>query len=137
MNETHPARKFADELVSQDSGVSQFDFGGFRMNLDKTLQSIERRARSVRRASLIASAVTIAIMVLTILSTATGVIWMFVVLGVCFYLALIAAGVLLELYWYKYRPAVDRARSDLQIAMIADLQRQIVALSQRLDERTK
>ena len=107
------------------------------MNLEKTLGSIERRARAVRRASLIASAVTIAILLLTILSTATGVIWVFVVLGVCFYLALILAGVLLELYWYKYRPAVDRARSDLQTSMIADLQRQIAALSQRLDERTK
>jgi hypothetical protein len=137
MTESHHSRKFADELVSQDDGVSRFDFGGFRMNLDKTLESIERRARSTRRASLIASAITIAMLLLTFLSMATGVKWVTIVLGVCFYLALIVAGVLLTLYWHKYRPALDRARSDLQTSMIADLQRQVAALSTRLDDRNE
>ncbi|MGE5140357.1 MAG: hypothetical protein ACM3JD_12900 [Rudaea sp.] len=107
------------------------------MNLERTLESMDRRARSVRRASLTASAVTIAALVLAMLSMATGVMWLSVVLAVCFYLAFVVAGVLLTLYWHRYRPAIDRAKSDLQIAMIADMQRQLAALSQRLEERTK
>lgn len=145
MTESHHSREFADELVSQDNGVSQFDFGEFRMNLDKTLESIERRARSVRRASLVASAITIAVLLLAVflmllfqnLSMATAMKWVTVILGVCFYLSLIVAGVLLILYQYKYRPAVERAKSDLQLSMIADLQRQIATLSQRLDNRNE
>jgi hypothetical protein len=137
MTENHHGRKFAEELVSQDNGVSQFDFEEFGMNLDKSLESLERRARSVRRASLIASGLAIATLVLAMLSMATNVRWVVCVLGVCFYLALIVAGVLLTLYWHKYRPAVDRTRSDLQISMISDLQRQIAALSRRLDDRAE
>ena len=107
------------------------------MNLDKTLESLERRARLVRRASLNASAVTIAMLLLANLSTFTGIRWVTAVLVVSFYLALIVAGVLLALYWHKYRPAVDRARSDLQTSMIADLQRQVAALSKRVDDQNE
>ncbi len=55
--------------------------------------------------------------------------------GACSWTGLIVAGVLLLLYRDKYRPALERAKTDLQISMIADLQRQIAALSQRLDDR--
>ena len=133
MTESRRRRKFVDELVSQDAAISQFDFEEFRMNLEEKLKSTERRAGVVRRASLIASAATLAFF------TATGLLahprWVQAVSAICFFAALISSGVLLSLYWHKYRPAVDRARGDLHISMIADLQRQIAALSERLGDR--
>jgi hypothetical protein len=135
VTESHHRRKFADELVSQDNEVSRFDFGGFRMNLEQTLESIEHRAAAVRRASLIACAAFV------VFSAATGLLaqppWVQLVCAVCSYASLITAGVLLGLYWHKYRPAVGRARSDLQLSMIADLQRQVAALSKRLDDQNE
>ncbi len=43
MSENHPTRKFADELISQDTEVSGFQFEEFRMNLEKTLESVQHR----------------------------------------------------------------------------------------------
>jgi hypothetical protein len=135
VTESHNNRKFADELVSQDIGVSQFDFGGFRMNLEKTLDSLERRGRSVRRASVVAMALCFVMWVLLFAYQSTEFKWVMVVSVIGLYVSLLAAGVLLTLYLLKYRPALERARSDLQISMIADMQRQIAALSSRLDDR--
>jgi hypothetical protein len=134
MTEGHRPRKFADELVSQDATVSEFDSKEFRMNLEEKLKSIERRAGCVRRASLIASAATIAFLPLAELGSPG---WLKAVSAICFFTALITAGVLLSLYWHMYRQAVDHARSDLQLSMIADLQQQIGKLIQRLDDRDK
>ena len=135
MTESHHGKKFAEELVSQDDEVSRFDFGGFRMNLEQTLASIERRAAAVRRASLIASAAFVVFCVATMLLAQPP--WVQAVCAVCSYASLITAGVLLGLYWHKYRPSLEGARSDLQLSMIADLQRQVAALSKRLDDQNE
>jgi hypothetical protein len=132
MTESHRTRKFADELVSQDAAVSGFNFEEFRMNLEEKLKSIEHRAGCVRRASLIASAATVIFLPPAVLAQPA---WLQAVSAICFFTALITAGVLLSLYWHIYRQAVDRARSDLQLSMIADLQCQIAKLIQRLDDR--
>ncbi len=39
--------------------------------------------------------------------------------------SLLTTGVLLTLYWHKYRPAIDRQRADLQMTLLRDMQRQI------------
>jgi hypothetical protein len=81
---------------------------------------------------LIASAAAVAFCPLAVV-TSTALVQL--LCAICFYVALITAGVLLSLYWHMYRPAADRARSDLQLSMIADLQRQIAKLIERLDNR--
>ena len=40
-------------------------------------------------------------------------------------------------YWYKHRPALERGRIDLQIAVFGELQRQMNQLSQRSENQTK
>lgn len=111
------------------------------MNLEKAMESIQHRARSVHRASLIAAAFVVicllAMLPLEMFRLLTEVACVRAVWGACVWSALIVAGVLSLLYRHKYRPAIERARSDLQTSMIADLQRQIAALSQRLDDRTE
>ena len=103
------------------------------MNLEEKLKSTERRAGVIRRASLIALTATLVFLQATWLLAHPR--WVQAVSAICFFAALISSGVLFSLYWHKYRPAVDRARGDLQISMIADLQRQIATLSQRLGDR--
>ena len=109
------------------------------MKLETSLESIQHRARSVHRASLIAAAFVVicllAMLPLEMFRLLTEVAWVRAVWGACVWSALIVAGVLALLYRHKYRPAIERARSDLQTSMIADLQRQIAALSQRFDAR--
>ena len=139
MTEPHPARESVEKLIAQDAVVSEFNFEEFRMTLEKSLESMERRARLVRRACWIASTLTVACLLamlpLKMFRLLTEVAWVRVAWGACFWTALITAGVLLVLYRDKYRPALDRARTDLQISMIADLQRQIATLSERLEDR--
>jgi hypothetical protein len=138
MTESRSTRKFADELVSQDAAVSGFDFEEFSMNLQKKLESIEHRAGVIRRSSLIALVTAVVgYLGLPLLGglLRTPAWWVPAVWAACTLTALITAGMWLSLYWCKYRPAVDRARTDLQISMISDLQRQLAALSQRMDDR--
>jgi hypothetical protein len=139
MTENHCPRDFADKLVSQDAVVTGFDFEESNMNLKRSLESLQRRAKFVHRASLIASAVAVACWVAILPMEAFRLLarfeWMGAAWGICSGAALVVAGVLLVLYRDKYSPALERAKTDLQISMIADLQRQIAALSQRLDDR--
>ena len=50
---------------------------------------------------------------------------------------LITASVVIVRYWHKHRPALERGRTDMQIAMFAELQQQISDLSQRVSGSPK
>jgi hypothetical protein len=140
MTENHSTRKFAEELTSQDSVVSGFNVKEFTVKLQEELASIERHARSARRACWIACVVAVVWWATARLSfNVLGLMggdYRFIWAG-CGWTAMTVAGVLLVLYRGKYRPALERARIDLQISMIADLQRQIATLNERLDGRAK
>jgi hypothetical protein len=132
MSENQPARKFAEELISQDTVVSALQSEEFRMNLEKTLESIQNRAQSVRRASRIAAWIAIGC-VLTILPLVmfrlfTDYESVMIIWNICTWTALLVAGTLGTLYKHKYCPAVDRAKNDLQTSMIKELQQQVAIL---------
>jgi hypothetical protein len=141
MNENNPTRKFADELISQDAVVSEFQFEEFRMNLEKKLESVQHRARTVHRAEWIAAVVAIgcvlAFVPLAIFRLVPDYEWVGGIWGICTWTALIIAGSLGTLYRYKYRPAVDSAKSDLQTSIIKELQQQVATLIRQTHDQTK
>jgi hypothetical protein len=56
---------------------------------------------------------------------------------VCTWIAMITAATILIRYWTRHRPALERGRMDLQIAMFGELQQQIATLNQRLSDQVR
>jgi len=141
MTETGPSKKLVEGLIAQDGGISESQFEEFRMNLAHSLESLERRAQSSRRAT-IRSLVAVIICYgfgHFLRMTQSSPPWPYEIIipiwALCSWIALITAGVLVARYWYKHRPALERGRTDVQIAMFGELQRQIAQLAQRIDDR--
>lgn len=142
MTENDRSEKLQDDLISQDTAISDSRFEEFRMNVDQSLQRIEKRAESSRRATIRSVAAIIVCYVALYLSFMTrglvpymdGVI---AVLSIATWIALITAAVFITRYWAVHRPALERGRIDLQIAMFTELQRQMGQLVQRLDDQAK
>jgi hypothetical protein len=134
------------KLLAQDPEINPDNLQEFRMNLEVNLQSWEARATRLRRRILIAVITYAASMVVVLLfgaarnSLREGAlatvyhVWV----GVGFvmnWLALVVGLWLVVTYFYRYAPALKRARFDMQNAMIGELQQQIEQLRQELKRR--
>jgi len=107
------------------------------MNLEISIQRLERRARAVRKASFWGLGIMIAGMVLPISLQVLGLDdkfqWVLLVLCGCGGVAMFTTGVLAGIYSYKYLPALGRAKDDLLSTTIAQLQQQIAELGRKID----
>ena len=124
MKDMSSHRKLAEDLLKQDSGVSDAHMREQRARLASALERAERMARIVGRATIV-SCVLLALMVLLMSAVLVAFPVTRVIGGVITFILLITAGTLLCLYNDKYRPAVSTRRGDLQTAVLADLQRQV------------
>lgn len=139
MNNPESRKSLVEGLVAQDAGISETQLKEFRMNLEQSLESLEQKANSSRRATIraIGAVVVCYIFGLALNSVqhvtplphaVIGPLWIF-----CTWGSLITSAVLVTRYWSRHRPALERGRTDLQIAMFGELQRQVSELSQRLN----
>jgi len=62
--------------------------------------------------------------------------WLRPVWGGCWSVVVLITGVLAYIYRHRYKPALYRARSDLQSTMLAQLQQQVADLSRKLEHRS-
>lgn len=138
MTKSAPRRQLIEGLVAQDTGISDTHLQEFRMNLEQSLEQLETRAESSRRATIRSLiAVTICYIFGFALNSiqpfssvpfeVIGPIWM-----LCTWASLITAAVIVGRYWYRHRPALERGRTDMQIAMFGELQRQIADLQNQI-----
>lgn len=128
-NRPHP--NHVDDLLRQDAGLTEDLLRRERMQLQENLKAMEERARKVRRASWIGAGMTIATCLAVLPMEAfqlSRIPWVPVVWAIVGNLSLITTGILLTLYWHKYRPAIDRQRSDIQMSVLAEIQRQVAEL---------
>ena len=128
MPDHDPTARLVENLLSQDPDLTQDALRRQRMELELKLEETEEFAKKVRRASLIGVGITVAfwIGILPFEFFRLGAIhWARVTYVVLGNLSLLTTGVLLTLYWHKYRPAIDRQRVDLQMTMLRDMQQQI------------
>ena len=139
MNNPESRKSLVEGLVAQDAGISETQLKEFRMNLEQSLESLEQKAHASRRATLRAVAAVVVCYIFGFALEMTqgfsplpiniiAPIW-----SLCSFAALITTGVVVVRYWSKHRPALERGRTDLQIAMFGELQRQVSELSQRLN----
>jgi hypothetical protein len=138
MTENNPVRKLAEDLMSHDSGMPDSQFEEFHMSLQKSVESLERRAHVVRRACFVAVGILIACYLAVIpmeLFQLIRIAWVGAIWMACSWLALIATVGLLTAYWSKFRPALQHGRTEVQTAILLELQRQIAELSRRLDKQ--
>jgi hypothetical protein len=49
---------------------------------------------------------------------------------------LFTTAVMAGLFQYRYKPALERAKSDLQMSLFAQLQAQVAELSRKLDKQS-
>lgn len=136
------AEEQRNNLINQDAGISQTQFEEFRMNLDQSLNAVEQRVQASRLATIrsVMAVVVCYLFGLVLQMTQQYTPFKEIVLplwALATNAALITAGVLVTRYWYKHRPALERERTDLQIAMFSELQRQLNQLNERLDQQAK
>jgi hypothetical protein len=125
---------FTADLLRQDEAVSETVIKELRTRLTQALESAERRANAVRRATIISCSVLVGAVLLEALII--GLVerfemaaqWMVAAGGGLVIVSLVVAGTLLSLYNDKYRSAVSERRTELQMAILSDLQRQISQL---------
>ena len=139
MNKNRRQSMNIEDLVAQDAEVRSFNFEEFRMKLESSIQDLERYARIVNRALWWTFGVFLTCALLVVPLEASGIFdrygWLRLVwLGVG-QVALLVTIVLAVIYSYRYRPALKRAKNDLQSAMIAQLQQQVAELSRKLDSQ--
>lgn len=143
MTEPGPTRRQQDVLIAQDTGISDTQLKEFRMQLEQSLTALEQKARSSQRATIRAIVAVILCSIAAVILNMgqgysplphhiVGPIWV-----LCTWTSLITAGVLIVRYWTQHRPALERGRTDLQIAMFNELQQQMAKLAQRLDTAGK
>jgi hypothetical protein len=142
MTEKDRSKKLREDLIAQDAHISESQLEEFRMNLGQSLETIEKRAESSRRAtirSVVAVIVCYVGLYLSFMARGLGTYTenAIAVLSICTWVALISAAVFVTRYWGWHRPALERGRLDLQIAMFAELQRQMNQIVQRLDGQAK
>ena len=120
------------------------------MNLQVSIQELEQKARKIRIACYWSLAATIACMLLPLLMSLllqligiSGTVPLLNIgiteVGVlCGTIAFWTTGILTFLYWFSYKPAIERARSDLlQATILTQLQSQVAELSRKIDSQSK
>lgn len=132
--------KRVEDLLSQDEVVNSFQFEEFRMNLEKSISDLERKEQFYRKASkytafgwiLLLVPVMLAVQMANTTEYGMYVVWAIMVPA---NLLLFAAMYFSSVHWTKYRPALRKAKDDLQLSVMADIQRQVAELSRRMDEK--
>lgn len=139
MADTGPTRRQQEALIAQDAGLSNTQLKEFRMQLEQSLHALEQKARSSQRATIRAIGAVVLCWIAGLLlnmgqgfaplpNHIVGPIWV-----ACTWASLICVAVFGVRYWTQHRPALERGRIDLQIAMFQELQRQMTKLADRLD----
>ena len=125
---------FTDRLIEQDTEISPTSLREQRMKIQQTLVSLDDKARSSQRFTIRSIAAVVVCYIFGFALNAAqprlpghgeviAVVWMF-----CTWTALITAAVAITRYWTIHRPRLEKGRSDLQVAMFQELQRQISEL---------
>lgn len=136
MSEDRPQRRRLEDLLSRDPAVASFQFEEFRVKLEASIHRLERRARAIRRASFCGLGIIIACIVAPVPLGMLGVpLWVVKLVFGFGVAAMFATGLLTGLYQYRYQPALDRLKGELQSAMFAQLQQQIAEISRKLESR--
>jgi hypothetical protein len=123
-----------DRLVDADAGISEAHLKEFRMGLELSVQSLERAAHDSQRNTIRFFFGLVTCYAIGFLMSAArirpegtgqalGALWVVVT-----WIALLGFVLSLVRYWTKHRPTLERARTDLQIAMFGELQREIAEL---------
>ncbi len=112
------------------------------MNLQQSLDSLEKQTRSSRAVVIGSVVVVIACYAFALVVNLTPTIpWPHKILAPIWstltIVAMIAAAISAVRYWSRHRPALERGRIDLQIAMFGELQHQISQLAEKLDRQAK
>jgi hypothetical protein len=130
-----------DRLVDADAGISESHLKEFRMGLERSVQSLERTAHDSQRNTIRFFFALIACYAFAFLMNAAnlqsngagkaiGAVW-----AVATWIVLIGFVLTLIRYWTRHRPTLERARTDLQIAMFGELQREIAELKDLVSRR--
>lgn len=110
------------------------------MNLQTSIQELEKKARKIRTACYWGGAATV-LCYLSVLPMElfhlTGYPWVGVLWVVIGNIILWPTVVLVCLSLFKYEPALKRARSDLQMTLLTQLQSQVTELSRKIDAQPK
>ncbi|WZP00982.1 hypothetical protein EP7_002644 [Isosphaeraceae bacterium EP7] len=139
MNEETPGRGAAD-LLAQDGGITASRLQESRNNLMNSLDAVEIRARKVFLAFLVGLATVIAGLLarlpLEMLFHQTPIIETLRTIWFAFCVAAsLCTAILLTLYNEKYKPAISRTQDRILAANLADLQRQVSLLAERVNKR--
>jgi hypothetical protein len=129
----------ADRLVDADAGISESHLKEFRMGLEQSVQSLEQTAHDSQRNTIrlffaLVACYAIAFFLNSLrlqpgsANHVIAVVWSFATGSV-----LISLVISLIRYWTQHRPTLERARTDLQIAMFGELQREIAELRSELE----
>ena len=137
------------KLLAQDPEINDTQLKELRMQLDRSIELLEQKSQRARRHILIALAVYLAGIVI---GWCFAVVWRdaapsaeaAIVRGLVFLPVVIAAlaaapaGIwLVALYVFKYAPQLNRARFDVQTAMMLELQQQVRQLQENMERRDK
>ena len=135
------------QLLAQDPEINDKQMKEFRMQLEQALESSEAKAKQTLRRILIALAVYVGgtfgyFLYLakwgdaTPNPTANVVRQIILVPLVVVSLAAAVIGILLVIqFLFKYWPRLNRARFDLQISMLQELQQQMKQLREKMERR--
>jgi uncharacterized membrane protein len=140
MVERQSPDSFSDRLIAQDKGISTDSLKEQFMSIQQVLASLDEKARACQRLTIRAIASVIVCYLIGFAFNAAqswgvaanpvlATIWM-----LCTWAALITAAVAATRYWTVHRPRLEKGRSDLQVAMFQELQRQIAEL--RLENKS-
>lgn len=132
-----------DGLIAQDTQISETQLKEFRMKLNQSLERLEQTAEASRTALIRSVGAVFVCYIFGFVFNLTreysalpyhiiGPAW-----SICTNVALVTMTVIAVRYWSRHRPALERGRTDLQIAMFSELQRQVAELTQRVDSTGK
>ncbi len=135
------------ELLAQDTEINDTHLKEFRMLLEQSIESLEEKSKKTRRRILIALAIYLTGMVIC---------WTFVALwqdvapnaaaakvrGLIYWPFLITTLVAVlvgiwavALYVFKYAPQINRARFDVQMSVMLELQQQMKQLHEKVVQK--
>jgi hypothetical protein len=139
MADEHDRRKQVENLVSQDPHINDANMRDFRMQLEQNLADWERRGARMWRILCISAVAYLfemlfALLYLNRIPAEHQRYWFFpfMIVG---WVTFIAGIYSLIAYAGKYAPGIRKLRYDIQSAMIAELQQQVVTLRDEIRNR--
>lgn len=138
MNKEERNDSIVEKLIEQDTGISKSLLKESRMKLELSLKSLEKNAewsrhQSTRAVVWLALCYLFGFGINLIAGSGIGVgQFVGVVWVVCTWVAMIATAILLVRHLTIHKPALERGRTDLQIAQFNELQQQITELNEKI-----